>query len=176
MFSLVCTWINGCVNIREAGDLRRHRAHFDVTVKKLAHIYGRIRNVKPDYKINHELHIYINESCPSDIWDETKWCHMKWYKAWHENMIHGDEFIVRYVIYCDMIPYNVFFEFSDDISYLSFINKIWFSRNITTKGIINSVEFHILRRYEGFDSHERYQTRCYGAYMCNEQMSTCSVL
>ena len=25
-------WINGCVNNREAGDLRRHRAHYDVTV------------------------------------------------------------------------------------------------------------------------------------------------
>ena len=32
MFSLICTWINGCVNNREAGGLRRHRAHFDVTV------------------------------------------------------------------------------------------------------------------------------------------------
>ena len=32
MFSLICAWINGYVNIREAGDLRRHRAHYDVTV------------------------------------------------------------------------------------------------------------------------------------------------
>ena len=32
MFSLICAWINGCVNNREAGDLRRHRAHYDVTV------------------------------------------------------------------------------------------------------------------------------------------------
>ena len=32
MFSLMCVWINGCVNNREAGDLRRHRAHYDVTV------------------------------------------------------------------------------------------------------------------------------------------------
>ena len=24
--------VNGCVNNREAGDLRRHRAHYDVTV------------------------------------------------------------------------------------------------------------------------------------------------
>ena len=29
MFSLICAWINGWVNNREAGDLRRHRAHFD---------------------------------------------------------------------------------------------------------------------------------------------------
>ena len=32
MFSLICAWINGRVNNREAGDLRRHRKHYDVTV------------------------------------------------------------------------------------------------------------------------------------------------
>ena len=32
MFSLICVWINSWVNNREAGDLRRYRAHYDVTV------------------------------------------------------------------------------------------------------------------------------------------------
>ena len=32
MFSLICTWINNWVNNAEAGDLRRHRAHCDVSV------------------------------------------------------------------------------------------------------------------------------------------------
>ena len=32
MFSLICVWINGWVNNREAGDLRRYRVHYDVTV------------------------------------------------------------------------------------------------------------------------------------------------
>ena len=32
MFSLICAWINCWVNNREAGDLRRHRAHYDVSV------------------------------------------------------------------------------------------------------------------------------------------------
>ena len=32
MFSLICVWINGWVNNREAGDLRRPRAHYDVIV------------------------------------------------------------------------------------------------------------------------------------------------
>ena len=32
MFSLICAWINGGVNNREAGDLRRYRTHYDVTV------------------------------------------------------------------------------------------------------------------------------------------------
>ena len=32
MFSLICVWINGWVNNREAGDLRRHLGHNDVIV------------------------------------------------------------------------------------------------------------------------------------------------
>ena len=32
MLALICVWINGWVNNREAGDLRRHRAHYDVIV------------------------------------------------------------------------------------------------------------------------------------------------
>ena len=32
IFSLICAWIHGWVNNREAGDLRRHRAHYNVTV------------------------------------------------------------------------------------------------------------------------------------------------
>ena len=32
MFTLICVWINGWVNNREAGDLRRYRAHSDVIV------------------------------------------------------------------------------------------------------------------------------------------------
>ena len=31
MFSLICAWIHGWVNNHEAGDLRRHHAHYDVT-------------------------------------------------------------------------------------------------------------------------------------------------
>ena len=32
MFPLICAWINGWVNNRKAGDLRRHRTHYDVSV------------------------------------------------------------------------------------------------------------------------------------------------
>ena len=32
MFSLICVWINGWEHNREAGDLRRYRAHYDVIV------------------------------------------------------------------------------------------------------------------------------------------------
>ena len=32
MFSLICAWTNVWINNRDAGDLRRHRTHYDVTV------------------------------------------------------------------------------------------------------------------------------------------------
>ena len=32
MFSFICVWTNGWVNNPDAGDLRRHIAHYDVTV------------------------------------------------------------------------------------------------------------------------------------------------
>ena len=32
IFSLICAWTNGWVNNRDTGDLRRHRAYYDVTV------------------------------------------------------------------------------------------------------------------------------------------------
>ena len=35
MFSLFCAWINGWVNNREAGDLRRHCAHYEVIVMQM---------------------------------------------------------------------------------------------------------------------------------------------
>ena len=31
-FSLICHWTNGWINHRDAGDLKRHCAHYDVTV------------------------------------------------------------------------------------------------------------------------------------------------
>ena len=31
MFSLICIWINGWINNREAGDLRRYRSHYDAS-------------------------------------------------------------------------------------------------------------------------------------------------
>ena len=33
-FSLICAWQNACVNNREAGDLRRHYAHYDIIAMK----------------------------------------------------------------------------------------------------------------------------------------------
>ena len=40
--SLICLWINGWVNNREAGDLRRYRAHYDVTEMIMHKLYNYI--------------------------------------------------------------------------------------------------------------------------------------
>ena len=32
MFALICAWVNEWANNGEAGDLRRHRAHYDLIV------------------------------------------------------------------------------------------------------------------------------------------------
>ena len=40
MFSLICVWINGWVNNREAGDLTRHRTHFDVIAVHYSDLYS----------------------------------------------------------------------------------------------------------------------------------------
>ena len=37
MFSVICAWINGWVNNRGTGDLRRHGAHYDVVVMASYH-------------------------------------------------------------------------------------------------------------------------------------------
>ena len=39
MFSLICAWINGWVNNREAGDLSRHHAHYDVIAMIMIFIF-----------------------------------------------------------------------------------------------------------------------------------------
>ena len=37
VFSLICAWTHGWINNRKSGELRRHRAHYDATLKN-AHI------------------------------------------------------------------------------------------------------------------------------------------
>ena len=37
VFSLICNWVNGCINNRKAGDLRRDRVHFDATLMSSGH-------------------------------------------------------------------------------------------------------------------------------------------
>ena len=63
MFSLICIWITGWVNNREAGDLRRYRAHYDVTVMmngELGHRWFRQWLITPSYYLNRIWLIIFN--------------------------------------------------------------------------------------------------------------------
>ena len=53
MFYLIWAWINGWVNNRKAGDLRGHRAHYDVTVMYQDHDSVTLSEaVRPDHVVN----------------------------------------------------------------------------------------------------------------------------
>ena len=63
MFSLICVWINGWVNNREAGDLRRYRAHYDVNVMRaftmiLHERHGFENHQQPDCLFNRLFSLY----------------------------------------------------------------------------------------------------------------------
>ena len=60
--SLICVWINGCVNNREAGDLRRHRAHNDVIVMMVVNIdHDEVNELMINSKGNVSV---IKQPCP----------------------------------------------------------------------------------------------------------------
>ena len=52
MFPLICAWINGWVNNREAGDLRRHRGHYDVTVMWIFISALDSYHIKPQFSVD----------------------------------------------------------------------------------------------------------------------------
>ena len=65
MFSLICAWINGWENNREAGDLRRYRAHYGVIVMQIQSIYDMdvclIAEIINDFPIfSFQMHIQHN--------------------------------------------------------------------------------------------------------------------
>ena len=86
MFSLICTWMNGWVNNREAGDLRRHRSHYDVKVICVlwAHASSHCRKIIPAWISNH---------MPSEVWDEIHYpfslCNSGIIKKFHITFYNG---------------------------------------------------------------------------------------
>ena len=60
MFSLISAWTNGWINNRKAGDLRRHRAHYDVTLMRhwcaLRTIFLAAENEECSVKIKKHTH------------------------------------------------------------------------------------------------------------------------
>ena len=76
IFSLICDWINSWVNNSEAGDFRRHRAHYDAIVMRLfgegsqpcrQQIVRLQFSVSPEYSNYHYYCCYINV-LPPCVW------------------------------------------------------------------------------------------------------------
>ena len=70
MFSLICVWINDWVNNREAGDLRRYRAHYDVIVM-LARFYSTCSVGSRENSTEQLGETRFVNTC--DQCDQTKW-------------------------------------------------------------------------------------------------------
>ena len=67
MFSLICVWIKDWVNNREAGDLRRYRAHYDVIV-----MFLRLQDFTRQYELGKTSVHLVNkgpetDQCTQDI-------------------------------------------------------------------------------------------------------------
>ena len=94
MFSLVCAWIKDWVNNREAGDLRRQRAHYDVTIMCFVlfifTIFVDFRGVtftsihtamQPQWQLSTLGHYRILvESTWSKIKQSENWLHNSWWR------------------------------------------------------------------------------------------------
>ena len=69
MFSLICTLINNWVSNREAGDLRRYRAHYDVIV-----MTGSIDILEMEISSLFELnHSFMFGTCPERTYPKIYW-------------------------------------------------------------------------------------------------------
>ena len=68
IFSLICAWINGWVNIREAGHLRHHRALYDVTVIREAPDYCSccIWQISKQWIVQHLFIVHSLQWCHND--------------------------------------------------------------------------------------------------------------
>ena len=91
VFSWICSWINGRVNNREAGDLRRHSAHYDDIVLKISTQHPD-EKCDSDFSLSGVCHDFIsNRLCEKTLvswlllnpWNYgrlTKYHHIVWNK------------------------------------------------------------------------------------------------
>ena len=67
MFSLICTWINARANNHGAGDLKRHRAHYDVILMDKATSVNALANQMLSVSVTlNWRHLMITIVCSAD--------------------------------------------------------------------------------------------------------------
>ena len=83
MFCLICTWTNGWTDNQDAGDLRRHRAHFDVTVITTRH------ELNVQWTRNKRQHISTTKNDAGGIIATLQErCISRWGKFWCHNAMN----------------------------------------------------------------------------------------
>ena len=107
MFSLICVWMNDWVNNREAGDLRRHLDHYDVSVMHMGHdtmVYV-LCFITPCFALN------INRA-------DSRLAPGQWETSLQSNTIGWAQFIVQRIIFRwifnsfrELVPYVCWTEF-----------------------------------------------------------------
>ena len=94
MFSSIYAWINRWVNNREAGDLRHHRAHYNVIVMLAFHFPSHMQPWTTSVDIG-----AVGAANQSNIWDQLSWCNIrpvigKLYRVWSH---YSDVILYMYV-------------------------------------------------------------------------------
>ena len=127
-FSLICAWINGWVNNHEAGDSRRHRTHYDVTVMDPAyrrHFQPQVSGCQPIMSFTNMLKYVLRCSFRSDriTYKQTKPSLI----LCHKNLMTRLCIIFRFrsVIVWSIFQVTLLLKFSDQFTTF-FINKSQF--------------------------------------------------
>ena len=117
-YMMICTWINGWVSSREAGDLRRHHAHYDVTVMNMHEVCcNSNRPVIWLLVVLNNLWAWISNKKPRKCWDVIIYPRPL---AWILVLLNHSTTGVN-VQMTDHIPQNLW----DVITYV--ISNIWFN-------------------------------------------------
>ena len=123
MFTLICVWINGCVNNCEAGDLRRYCAHYGVTVMS--------------------IDIFCRLECTHNDIPEDNYCHWHNIPMMNSNLPYFADNILKCNIMCGnccaLIPNSMRFLSESTIN-----NKAIAMTPTTTCGDIKPALFQIM--------------------------------
>ena len=87
VFSLICTRINGWVNNGETGDLRRYRAHYDVTVMDNKKSSNCPAVIQPCFSLKNLASIHICNKSPTWRWDRKFRMWSLGISFWEENIV-----------------------------------------------------------------------------------------
>ena len=156
MFSLICARINGWANNREAGDLRRYRAHYGATVMSFACSCWAV-NMFRDITSIGENFCFINERYWSrfDVFQKTilsiklvyghdGGCRSKHICLHHTHnriiavLNNAQILIIQFTLkksnwFCQLSPYNIAIALQQRFSQSKLITKVWESTYPTIK-------------------------------------------